>query len=218
MAMTHDHKQELGVNVIAAIRVANAKFQVRRYANEQIKTQDNMMFQSTEPTPIDGAHIHNAGLVLLWPFLRELFQRIGYTNDEGFISDVHRNRAMCLIEFLATELNQPQDIDMSLNKILCGARPEEPVISDLTITEDEISTVNSLLESVISHWPVLGNTSIDGLRESFLIRSGKLSFSQQSYNLTVEKAACDVLLDHLPWGIGLIKLSWMDKSLFVKWR
>jgi hypothetical protein len=34
----------------------------------------------------------------------------------------------------------------------------------------------------------------------------------------VEKKAYDILLDRLPWGIGMIKLSWAPYVLNVEWE
>jgi hypothetical protein len=34
----------------------------------------------------------------------------------------------------------------------------------------------------------------------------------------VEKKGYDILLDYLPWGLGLVKLPWMNKPIYVLWR
>jgi hypothetical protein len=66
---------------------------------------------------------------------------------------------------------------------------------------------------------VLRNTSPDGLRGTFLIRSGKLCLRDGGdWSLQVESNSFDILLDQLPWGISMIKLPWMEKMLWVEWR
>jgi hypothetical protein len=36
--------------------------------------------------------------------------------------------------------------------------------------------------------------------------------------LQVEQKAVDVLLNTLPWGIGVIKLPWMKEILHTEWN
>ena len=66
------------------------------------------------------------------------------------------------------------------------------------------------------HWGALKSTSIDGLRNSFLMRNGKLS-KEEIWQLTVENKAWDVLLAQLPWGISMVKTPWMEELLYVHW-
>jgi hypothetical protein len=65
---------------------------------------------------------------------------------------------------------------------------------------------------------VLRNTSPDGLRGTFLLRPGKVSLRNDDWLLQVEARTCDILLEQLPWGIGMIKLPWMEKMVWVEWR
>jgi hypothetical protein len=63
----------------------------------------------------------------------------------------------------------------------------------------------------------LKNTGREALRETFLQRLGKLSPTDHGWLLQVEQKAVDFLLNRLPWGIGVIKLPWMDEKIFVEW-
>ena len=74
-----------------------------------------------------------------------------------------------------------------------------------------------MLGSVIEHWVILKNTSIEGLRESFLQRNGKLTFANNEWLLQVEQKPYDMLLQSLPWNIGIIKLAWMRNILKTEW-
>jgi len=75
-----------------------------------------------------------------------------------------------------------------------------------------------LLENVIRTWEKIGNTSIDGLRQGFLRRDGKLSERGGRLYLQMEISGIDVLLDYLPWNLSIVKLPWMKEILFVEWR
>jgi hypothetical protein len=64
----------------------------------------------------------------------------------------------------------------------------------------------------------LKNTSAAGLREGFLQRPVKLFTKNGDIYLRVEKSSIDVLLDYLPWNLGIIMLPWMKDILRVEWR
>ena len=41
--------------------------------------------------------------------------------------------------------------------------------------------------------------------------------SDGEWLLPMERKAIDILLDQLPWGIGMIPLPWMPQMLHVEW-
>ena len=75
-----------------------------------------------------------------------------------------------------------------------------------------------MLQAVIEQWTVLKNTSVEGLREGFLQRKGKLFSKNDNLHLQAETNSIDVLLDQLPWNLSMIKLPWMKRILRLEWR
>jgi len=75
-----------------------------------------------------------------------------------------------------------------------------------------------LLHAVTQHWKPLANTSIAGLRESFLQRNGSLQLKRDAWHLSVEARSFDMLLDQIPWSFSTIKFPWMDRVIYVEWR
>ena len=65
---------------------------------------------------------------------------------------------------------------------------------------------------------IIGNTSVAGLRESFLQRGGTLWRKDDAWHLQVEQKAFDMLLDQLPWGFATIRHPWMQQAVYVHWR
>jgi hypothetical protein len=61
------------------------------------------------------------------------------------------------------------------------------------------------------------NGTTEGLQQSFFQRTGKLVKKGDDWQLQVEQRAYDMLLSSLPWGIGIIKTSWMKGMLWVEW-
>ncbi|WP_111709992.1 contractile injection system tape measure protein [Lutibacter citreus] len=164
-------------------------------------------------------YIINSGLIILHPFLKLLFKNIGYlTKDNHWKNTQVKHRAVLLLQYLIIGKEDVFENDLILNKILCGVPINQPVITDWKITSDEKKQCESLLKSVIEHWKVLKNTSVSGLQESFLQRNGKLEIiANGNYKLVAEQQSIDILLDQLPWGLGMIKTPWMKELLNCYW-
>ena len=169
---------------------------------------------ATEAALEEGVFLRCAGIVLLHPFLPRFFEGLGIARNNKLIQP---ERALGLLHFLATGHRTAPEYDLLLPKLLCGCmNTVVPLQIDLTPEEEEES--DALLNAMIRHWDALGATSVEGLRGSYLVRPGKLSSRGEDYVLQVESRAYDILLDQLPWGIGLIKLPWMESTLWVEWR
>ncbi len=164
----------------------------------------------------EGLYINCAGVVLLHPFLPRLFELLGIAR-EGKLRQT--DRALCLLHYLATGQRVAPEYELPLPKVLCGLPLEHTAESDVGLTAMEIEEAETMLQAAIRHWEALGNSSADGLRGTFLVRPGKLSRRDDGdWRLQVEPRSFDILLDQLPWGLGIIKLPWMEKMLWVEWR
>jgi hypothetical protein len=165
----------------------------------------------------EGIYIENAGLVLIWSFLPDFFTKIKFVKNKSFQSEKYREHAVCLLQYLVTNETEWFESGLFLNKLLCGWPPFEPVNKSIDLSEAMLTESTELLNSVIAHWSALKNTSIDGLRRSFLQREGRLSKQDHGWQLKIDRKGYDVLLDKLPWGIGYIMLPWMDNPIWVEW-
>jgi hypothetical protein len=104
-----------------------------------------------------------------------------------------------------------------LNKILCNIPIDEPIISEIVMTELEKTVSAELLNAVLVQWDKLKNTSAESFQASFMQRDGALSRIEENWNLKVETRGYDVLLNTLPWGLGMIKTPWMTEFIYVEW-
>lgn len=163
----------------------------------------------------EGVFTNCAGVVLLHPFLPRFFEGLGICEKKDLLQP---ERALCLLHYLATGNRFAPEYDLLLPKVLCNVPPDAPVDSRIELTAAEEQEAAALLSAVIRHWEALGNCSDENLRGSFLTRPGKLSQRDGEYLLQVETRSYDVLLDRLPWGLGLVQLPWMQKVLWVEWR
>lgn len=159
----------------------------------------------------------NAGLVILLPFIKRFFENIGLVNDDEFIDEISKIKALLALHFLATGNNFENEQDLLLPKILCGFEIEEFVEFNSNLHENTKNEANELLKSVIVHWQILQNTSVEALRETFLQRDGRLKI-ESNFLLQVSNSGVDVLIDKIPWGFRTFKLPWMQKSIITEWH
>jgi hypothetical protein len=162
----------------------------------------------------DGAIIANAGLIILAPFLPELFRQCGILKEDE-ITDI--NKAIAIMHYAVFGDCNYREYDVLLNKILCGIDEYYTIEVLDTLSETETNEIELMISSVIEYWTSLKNTSAEGLREGFLIRKGKLTPKYDEWFLQVEQYSIDILLQSLPWTISLIKLPWMKKSVHTEW-
>lgn len=173
---------------------------------------------------LEGIVVEQAGLVMLAPYLAAFFEHLGLhwlppAPEDLLPDDAPAARAAHLLHHLATGEDHAEEHRLLLPKVLCGIPVETALPRDVQITAAEKTEALNLLEAVIRNWPVLRNTSPDGLRAAFLHREGLLRWSaeQSAWVLFAERRAQDILLDKLPWTMSAVKLEWMPFLLRVEW-
>jgi hypothetical protein len=188
-----------------------------RTQSEKSKTQDRQEDDKHalhDRLITDGLYISDAGLVIVAPFLPALFVKTGILHN-GAISDV--SKAVCLVHYLGTGRESISEPELGLAKILCGLNPDDVVDTTPLLEKVLKEEALNVLASIIEHWSILKNTSVGGLQASFLQREGKLTFQAETWQLRVVQQPYDMLLQHLPWNISMIKLSWMPYMLTSEW-
>ncbi len=161
--------------------------------------------------------IDNAGLVMLAPFFPQFHRANDLLVGDHFREAAAAERGASLLRLLLGGEVKAGEHTLILNRVLCGLPPETLVPSGFQPRESEKRNVESLLESVRQNWPRAANLSLEGFRNSFLWREGKLERNESSWRLTVQTRGYDVLLVHLPWTFAVIKAAWMPEPLYVEW-
>lgn len=161
--------------------------------------------------------IHNSGLVILMPFLPILFEKCGLTLNNAFIYEKSKSKAVRLLEYAATGKTDTSEALLVFNKVLSGMEIYDELDGTANITRDDKKIVEEMLNAVIHKWDKIGNTTISGLRGTFIVREGLLSTADENYQLLVQNSGTDILLNYLPWSITPSKLPWMKKVLLVNW-
>lgn len=174
------------------------------------------------PEPTGAVYIDNAGLVLLSPYLPTLFKRLKLLSEnEGgkaaVTGEEAPSRAVHLLQYLVDGRLDAPEPALPLNKLLCGLPIAHPVARDIMIEAEERELLDGLLTAAISSWPIIKNSSIAALRETFLQREGRLLRTDSGWQLTVQRKALDVLVDQIPWTFSMIYHRWMAEPVHVTW-
>lgn len=168
--------------------------------------------------PGERIALANAGMVLMAPYLPRLFGMLGLVADGVFVDRDAAERAVHLLQFAVSGETSTPEYALPLNKLLCGLPLDAPVAAGIELTVAERETIEGLLEALIAAWSALGRTSIDGLRQSFLMRDGELALGPQGWELAVAHGPFDMLMDRLPWSFSIVRFGWMPTPLHVSWH
>jgi len=163
---------------------------------------------------VEGIFIDNAGAVLIAAFLPALFEKLKIAKQSDIVD---KDMAVFVIQYIVSGKTTISEFELVLPKILCGMELESAVNTDKKITAVQRKEVDEMLSSAIEHWSALKNTSVQGLREAFLQRRGKLIFTHNEWLLQVERKSYDMLLQQLPWSFTMLKLPWMKNLLKTDW-
>ena len=207
----------LQTELSAEKRSTRFKNEARKFRMQKLMQQEQEMLDMQEQQQSLGepVFISNAGLVIVAAFLPAFFEKLKLVSGQS-ISD--HQKATCLLQYMVTGNDKIQEYDLVLPKILCGLSVTKPVhTGSFRITKALRKEADEVLLSVIEYWNILQNTSLEGLRQSFLQRNGKLSYNGSEWLLQVEQQPYDMLLQHLPWNISMIKLPWMEQMLKTEW-
>lgn len=166
--------------------------------------------------PEDGKYVQNAGLILIHPFLKTFFEHCDLL-DPKTQQLIDPELCAHLLHYIATgNINAPE-YEMIFEKFLCNIPLEQPINRHIKLSRKHKTQAKNVIESVQHNWSPMKKSSIALLQNEFFQRSGKLEISNHDYILTVERKTQDILLDRLSWGIGLVKLPWQKKFIFINW-
>lgn len=186
-----------------------------------VRVYDSVLPGTEQSGDLKRIPISNAGLVILSPFIPMLFMRLNMLSQDhrSFNSNESKVRAIFILQRLISNEERGYDErDLFLNRLLVNHPLNEPLPKNVELTQDELKTIESLLESAKANWPKMRNTSMRGFQESFLNRAGVIEKAEREWILIVEERAYDILLDSLPWSYKLVRFPWMEDLLSVHWK
>jgi hypothetical protein len=156
--------------------------------------------------------------VLFAPFLPMLFDRLGLLDEARRLKPEAISRARRALQLLSDFKSREAGSTDPLEKLLLGQEQRWRWSGAPADPAPDIGLLTGLVQSVVTRWAALGQTSPEGLQEAFVRRSGSLRQTEDAWRLTVEPGPFDMLLDQLPWSVGTLALPWMAAPLHVDWR
>jgi hypothetical protein len=175
--------------------------------------------QNKEPDQDEAVKIlvKNAGIILLAPFYKLFFSKLQLLAENEWVNRAAQEKGVFLLKYLSVGTKQYYEYQLVLEKLICGIPLNQPLETIPVLEQKEMDEAESLLQSAIEHWKKLGNTSVNGLRESFLKRDGIISPKENNWLMRVERKTLDVLVDSIPWGFSTVSLPWNRYIIFTEW-
>lgn len=196
----------------------NISFDLQESSSNEIIEPEYSTADFKETPITDSLFVDYVGIILLHPFLHSLFKKLDLIHDQTFINLISREKAIYVLYYLVTGKLNPKEFELVVPKIICGYPIKAAISTDIMLSVADRAEADMMLEAVIANWDILKNTSLDGLREGFLIRRGKIDRLDDKIKILVEKGPIDMLLDYLPWSLNIIKLPWLKQLIQVDWR
>ena len=163
----------------------------------------------------NGITVRNAGVVLINNYIPMLFERLHLTVDNEFTSAENQKKAAKYLQYVVTGLPNTDEVYLPLPKILCGLSVTDKVSDEIEITDQEKNLIQGMLRAIISHWPEIGDCSVDGFRGNWFVRDGILIEQEDKWELVVEKRAYDILINRSPFLGQRIESAGQSRSLVV---
>jgi len=163
--------------------------------------------------------IENAGLVLFTPYLQMLLERSGLVQNGQFTNPDKEIEGVFLLHYLVYETTEAEEHQLLLNRILCNI-PLDTILPKSIEPNTELSELcEGLITAIIQHWSSLGNTTSEGLMNTFIRRKGSLCYDvNEGWSLHIPTEAYDMLLQTLPWAVSSIHLPWMLEPIRIDWK
>ena len=189
---------------------------IQGISSKKIVEQIPEMIEKDSPSA-DDFYTTQAGLILLHPFLPELFKSANLLDaSQQFVNETAQKKGVLFLKYLSGKpLN---DWELGFEKMLCGLAATVLVeVETNELSEAEKNTATELLQAVLNYWPPLKNSSISALQETFISRFGKYRNKDLNWMVNIERSGVDILLEQLPWSFTFIKLPWLQPLIEVIW-
>lgn len=186
-----------------------------------ITPEEERVLESSREDELEVTLVGNAGLCLLWPWFPHLFSLLGYLDEKRnhFKDTASRIRAVFLLQYLASpEEKEYREPELAFNRLLVALSAQVPLPKRVELTDEEKDMADNMLAGIKTNWSRMDGTSVNGFRQTFIQRDGRLEQQDEKWLLTVENRVYDVLLDTVPWAFRQIRFPWLKKYIQVSWH
>lgn len=206
-------QKEISENLLISTEKTEKKSTVIQ--NEFNKNEEYLNQKADDLLLNEDQYIQNAGLILIHPFLKTLFEHCNLFDSKN---NQLLNPELCahLLHYIATGKTNAPEYDMVFEKFLCNIPLHQTINRHIKLTRKHKAEAKNVIESVQYNWSAMKKSSVALLQNEFFQRPGKLVIDHD-YTLTVERKTQDILLEKLGWGIGFVKLPWQEQFIFINW-
>jgi hypothetical protein len=162
--------------------------------------------------------ISNAGLLLLWPLLPQLFSQLRLWEEERFVSETARWQAVYGLDRLVWGEVSPTEGRLTLNQVLCGVSScstSIPPPAPLSLLQRQ--QIDDWLTAIGQQLPGWQKLSLTDIRQLFLQRAGEISTEGPIPQISVWPEPYDFLLRDWPWPMTLASFPWTEQPLTIVW-
>lgn len=161
--------------------------------------------------------ISNAGLLLLWPLLPQLFSLLKLCEEGLFISDTTRQQAVYSLDRLVWGEIEPAEERLTLNQMLCGVPSLLPVSSTASLSPVQLQQIDDWLIAIGQQLTAWKKLSLTDIRQLFLQRAGEIDTEGVFPQINVRPEPYDFLLRDWSWPMTLASFPWTDQPLTIVW-
>lgn len=161
--------------------------------------------------------VSNAGLLLLWPLLPQLFTLLELYDGEKFISNEARWQAVNCLDWLVWEEEERTGGRFIVCQLLCGIPMDTPLPEHSPITRQQRRQIDIWLSAISQQLFAWEKLSLNDIRQLFLRRPGELIAESQPPQIIVQLESFDLLLRDWPWPMTLAILPWLNQPLTIIW-
>nr|WP_231398215.1 contractile injection system tape measure protein [Photorhabdus temperata] len=161
--------------------------------------------------------VSNAGILVLWPILPALFNRLGLLEAQKFIHRQAQFNAVCLLDYFIWGNEEVQTERKILNNVLCGLMAGE-IIELAPLESEKKLIIEQWLDAIINQLPTWKKLGRNDVRQLFLQRPGELLIDNQEIKITVQHQPFDLLLTDWPWPLNIAKFPWLNRPLQIDWQ
>jgi len=186
-----------------------------------ITPEEERVLESSREDELEVTLVGNAGLCLLSPWFLRLFALLGYLDEKRnhFKDTASRIRAMFLLQYLVNpEEKDYREPELAFNRLLVALPAQVLLPKRVELTDEEKEIVDKMLACIKNNWSTMDGTSVNGFRQCFIQRDGRLEQQDEKWLLTIESRAYDILLDTIPWAFRQIRFPWLKKYIQVSWH
>ena len=104
--------------------------------NPQMSSKTRSPAREEDEIPYGESNVHNAGMVIIAPYIQRLFSILELTKNNAFVDEnAAQQSAVHLLQYVVTGETSTPEYQLALNKLLCGIHGGLPIVAGIDLSE-----------------------------------------------------------------------------------